>query len=109
MKKQKKKIRNSAAISMNLACSTAPDGYVPEGYVPEGYVPAGYVPEGYISIDDAKALFSTITLPVGYLDGTSEEITKEVGYEVSQEVLRNPPWSTPGTGASTPVRWLRKA
>ncbi len=95
MKKQKKKIRNkvmavfiSAAISMNLACSTAPDGYVPEGYVPEGYVPAGYVPEGYISIDDAKALFSTITLPVGYLDGTSEEITKEVGYEVSQEVLQ---------------------
>ena len=82
MKKERKRIMNkvmalivSAAFLLNLTgCSKG----VPEGYVPEGYVPVGYVPEGYISIDDAKALFSAMTVPVGYLDGTSQEVSDEV-------------------------------
>ncbi len=91
MKKERKRIMNkvmalivSAAFLLNLTgCSKG----VPEGYVPEGYVPVGYVPEGYISIDDAKALFSAMTVPVGYLDGTSQEVSDEVGYEIGREVL----------------------
>lgn len=78
----------AAGVLVSLAgCSRVPEGYVPEGYVPEGYVPEGYVPAGYISIEDAQALFSALTLPVGYLDGTSEEISKEEGDEISQEAL----------------------
>lgn len=92
MKKLMKKMAAivlSAEVLMNLAgCSSVPPkGYVPEGYVPEGYVPEGYVPAGYISIEDAQSLFSSITLPIGYLDGTSDQIPDEDGDRISQEIL----------------------
>ena len=92
MKKLMKKMAAivlSAGVLMNLAgCSSVPPkGYVPEGYVPEGYVPEGYVPAGYISIEDAQSLFSSITLPIGYLDGTSDQIPDEDGDRISQEIL----------------------
>ncbi len=60
---------------------------MPEGYVPEGYVPEGYVPAGYISVEDVEALFAALSLPVGYLDGNSGEITNEDEAEISKEIV----------------------
>ena len=39
-------------------------------------VPKGYVPEGYISIEDAQALFTSMTLPAGSMIMDFQELTE---------------------------------
>lgn len=91
MKKRRKRTAALAAAALLLVsftgCNQVPKGYVPEGYVPEGYVPEGYVPAGYISVEDVEALFAALSLPVGYLDGNSGEITNEDEAEISKEIV----------------------
>ena len=50
-------------------------------------MPEGYVPAGYISVEDVEALFAALSLPVGYLDGNSGEITNEDEAEISKEIV----------------------
>lgn len=63
---------------------------------------AGNVPEGYISIEELQTLLQSVTLPAGYLEGESRDISDERGSEINSAVeemetryLSSPPANAP--------------
>lgn len=52
-------------------------------FASQNTVPKGYVPEGYISVEDAKALISSITLPVGSMNMDFQDISDVEADEIA--------------------------